>query len=1815
MKKRKSSFKRFVSIFLVLTVMFVLVFNSLFSINSFTATNNSVLSDSFDSYTTGNFTGSGTSSSVWPHVNTWGTLSIAEDPSSVDKSAKISTNATVGNQSRLYNSLTSLNGYKLAYEFKTKIVQEDDAKNFIYWYVLKHSNGKSTNIMYVPHSTSTIKSTNDTTDTDLSYSYTTNTWMDVKVVVDIIAEKYDLYIDDTKITSTPRYLKDASTADYSTGGFTDIGYQVYTNTAGKTTSMYVNDVDVYTLITDMSESFDSYTTGNFTGSGTSSSVWPHTNTWGTLSIAEDPSSTDKSAKVSANSTVGNQSRLYHTLDTLSGNELSYEFKTKIEQEDNAKNFSYWYAIKHSNGKSTNIIYIPHSTSTIKSTNGTTDTDLSYSYSTNTWFNVKVVVDIVNEEYDLYIDDVKINSTPRKLKDASTADYSTGGFTDIGYQAYTNTAGKTTSMYVDDVKVNTSATNPTEAPFVSSISIEGSSRVGNTLTGTYDYYDANGDAESGSLYRWLRASSISGSYTEISGATNSSYTLTEDDVGKYMKFEVTPKNNISPNTGIKGEFILSTPVIISVTYYVDDANGDNNNDGKSLSTPFKTIQQAASIMLPNDICMIRGGTYRETITPTNSGTSSKPITFQNYQDETVIISGCDIVSNWTQYSGSIYSADVNMTFGDNNIVFDDGQLMTEARWPNNTGTLLQPTLATVDSGTQNTIVDASLTQADDYFNGAKLWCIGGREWIAQSTTITDYINSTHELQFDSFASTGWAYVPEEGNKYWITGKLELLDTSGEWYYDSSNGKIYMWGFNGVNPGSGIVEVKTRSNAFNLDNRSYINIEAIEINGAGISTNNNTTNCTISNCLISNVSPTIIISGSNNTIKNSILKNSNGGILKITGSNNKVVNNLIEQGGFIPNWGALLEVDGKDHLISHNTIRDAARACIAVRAINSQIQYNDIYNAGWLTSDLGIFYVANSDGGNTRIHHNKLHDNKAHEYGAGIYLDSICNNYIVDHNIIWNTNFSGVTLNTPNNYSLIYNNTVYNVPWSFQHGGGASYKYDHFGVRVFNNIFTSNIFKPIGGGVFGNNLYSSTDPKFVDASSLDFRLQATSPAIDAGKIIDGITDGYINTPDIGAYEYGGADWTAGHDFNNPPSVSLATINTEFMNRISNGSFEQGSSVPWIKTGAQTATVIYSTAWNYSLSSAKAQLYHLRLGGGVDGVKQTVSGLSPNTSYTFSVWLKADEGEVIQAGVMDYGDNTVIKDVYDNLYTQVIIDFTTGENNTEATVFINKTSTSSGYAYADNAGLVKKDIQIKEESFENGLSTWTRVYNNENLSSSVVRSGSYSYAVDSDTDLIARDLGASYNKIAVMWFYDDATDDSAKAMARIDEGVVSDSYSWRGLGLDTGVSTTRYVYRIGTNTTVTNVLRTTGWHELKWDYTSGSKVDMYIDGVLVASTTGVTSFSKVAMGDWWADGKISSSYFDDFAIYDYAFSWGTFENGFGGWSSNYGTPLTSTVQKKTGNMSYVTSEDQDEIVKKLTESYNKVASIWFYDDASDTSMTCVADVTMSGNGMRAIGVDTTTSASKYVYNVGGSFVQTNITRTTGWHNFEWDYTSGSGVDFYIDGIYVGSASGINTFNEIALGDRWNDGKIGTVYFDEIAIKDRIIIGESFENGLGKWNRVYNNEATSGVNAYSGSNSYIVDNDTDLISRDLGKSYNKKVVIWFYDDATDNSVMCMARVDEGVVSDSYSWRGLGINTYSSSTNYVYRVGNTTTVSNIQRSTGWHELRWDYTSGTKVDMYIDGNLVASPTGVTTFSKVAMGDWWADGNTGNNYFDDFAVLE
>jgi len=95
------------------------------------------------------------------------------------------------------------------------------------------------------------------------------------------------------------------------------------------------------------------------------------------------------------------------------------------------------------------------------------------------------------------------------------------------------------------------------------------------------------------------------------------------------------------------------------YYVSKT-GDNSDDGLSIGTAWKTIQYAAGHVIPASTVNILAGTYNEFVDSFVSGTPGNPITFKNYQNGKVILSGIGFT---VKYSYLIYLS------GKSNIVID------------------------------------------------------------------------------------------------------------------------------------------------------------------------------------------------------------------------------------------------------------------------------------------------------------------------------------------------------------------------------------------------------------------------------------------------------------------------------------------------------------------------------------------------------------------------------------------------------------------------------------------------------------------------------------------------------------------------------------------------------------------------------------------------------------------------------------------------------------------------------------------------------------------------------------------------------------------------------------------------------------------------------------------------------------------------------------------------------------------------------------------------------------------------------------------
>jgi uncharacterized protein YfiM (DUF2279 family) len=285
------------------------------------------------------------------------------------------------------------------------------------------------------------------------------------------------------------------------------------------------------------------------------------------------------------------------------------------------------------------------------------------------------------------------------------------------------------------------------------------------------------------------------------------------------------------------------------------------------------------------------------------------------------------------------------------------------------------------------------------------------------------------------------------------------------------------------------------------------------------------------------------------------------------------------------GNCLSIDGRryghsHHInISRNKIHDCAGAGISViQADYVTVDRNEVFNNAWYSvyANSGISLYQNwSSDNNTNykmfVTNNLVYNNRQYipwiatgtiTDGNGIIIDDSRNTQsnstlgeytgrtLVVNNITFGNGGSGIHAFLSDHVDII-NNTAYLNNQSPEITGGQIFANTASDVRIVNNILYAYPNKKVNSNwdnsnvIYENNLYFNSpyitvmgsnavvaDPKFVnpslDPKLADFRLQSTSPAIDAGVSFNSGTKftkiDYLGNVrprglayDIGAYEY--------------------------------------------------------------------------------------------------------------------------------------------------------------------------------------------------------------------------------------------------------------------------------------------------------------------------------------------------------------------------------------------------------------------------------------------------------------------------------------------------------------------------------------------------------------------------------------------------------------------------------------------------------------------------------------------------------------------------
>jgi hypothetical protein len=459
----------------------------------------------------------------------------------------------------------------------------------------------------------------------------------------------------------------------------------------------------------------------------------------------------------------------------------------------------------------------------------------------------------------------------------------------------------------------------------------------------------------------------------------------------------------------------------------------------------------------------------------------------------------------------------------------------------------------DTWRETLIIPSSGTSANYITFGA--YGIGNAPKILGSSLVTAWTNRSGNVWKSIANFTNPALIPDYGNIYFketsgsITwGRVEKATTwrncvtEYDWYWHGDT--IYIYSPTNPNNRYSGVEVSQRQTCVNLDSKTYLTFDGIEIAYAG---------------------EFGIISLPYNS-----LTNISGLIVK-----NCDIHHFGSKRGF---GGLALSLWYSDMLIQNNTIHDASRRNISLNLDANVIQAHDIiienntmYDA-YHTSGVDINTTDAGTWDNIIIRKNLIYQNTLAVDAAenpvvnlmflavqGTFTGSVTNVYVYN-NIFKNNNLSAITIEHVNSV-FIYNNTFYGFSTGISDQGLTMINVYGVGTSIIkNNIFYDNMpsttspytrcFNIISGPTvtMDYNLYyvpdasqiigswhttyyplskwatyksaSSQDahsptpanPLFV--SSSDYHLQAGSPAIDAGIDVGLPFSG--KAPDIGALE---------------------------------------------------------------------------------------------------------------------------------------------------------------------------------------------------------------------------------------------------------------------------------------------------------------------------------------------------------------------------------------------------------------------------------------------------------------------------------------------------------------------------------------------------------------------------------------------------------------------------------------------------------------------------------------------------------------------------
>ena len=315
--------------------------------------------------------------SGWTISETNGTVKVKEEPSSSDKSVEISKTSSSGTTSA-YKTFVEQSGIVVV---EAKILaNENNLSGKCSPYIYSSSGSAVVSVTFGGDGYISTYTEGQWTHVQ---SYSSNTWYTLKFVIDTDTDRFDMYIDGDIILSNAHLRNEVD-------DIAEVKFYIGDNSTGE---FNFDDVEIWGQYI-ANDNFNNDTTNG------DPSGWTVSETNGTVTVKEEPSSSDKSVEISKTGSSG-ETVVYKTFDPKSGIVI-VEAKV-LAAEDNLT------------GKCCPYIYNSSGTNAVAVTFGGDGYIATYTggqwthvqaYSEDTWYTLKFVINTDTDKFDFYIDDIK-----------------------------------------------------------------------------------------------------------------------------------------------------------------------------------------------------------------------------------------------------------------------------------------------------------------------------------------------------------------------------------------------------------------------------------------------------------------------------------------------------------------------------------------------------------------------------------------------------------------------------------------------------------------------------------------------------------------------------------------------------------------------------------------------------------------------------------------------------------------------------------------------------------------------------------------------------------------------------------------------------------------------------------------------------------------------------------------------------------------------------------------------------------------------------------------------------------------------------------------------------------------------------------------------------------------------------------------------------------------------------------------------------------------------------------------------------------------